>query len=110
MDWFWISYTAARYQLWNALERSIPLEKLVSKRREPAQEAEAQEAYTSYIHPLRNIAMSRAGRFSAVAVRAAEVNIISWQTAAEYLNCAEEELKNAADQIRDLFPAVFSSQ
>jgi hypothetical protein len=110
MSAFGISYTAARYQLWNALERSVPLESLVSERRAPEPAFESGEAYTAYFHPLRAIPVSRAGRFSGVALRAARDRIVSWQTASEWLCCTEKELRAASSVIEDLFPSVFTDR
>lgn len=107
MDHFGISFTAARYHLWNAFEREIPFEAMQSKRREPPVEWEAAERYTVDYHPLRRVRPSRAGRFSAVVVRAAQEKMISWDTAAELLESSVEEVKYAQEDIRDLFPTVF---
>lgn len=68
------------------------------------------EAYSATYHPIRNIPASRAGRFSAVVLRAAEERLISWQTASEYFCCDEQQLHTAADAIHDLFPFVFGNQ
>jgi hypothetical protein len=106
MDHFGISFTAARYQVWNGLERSVALESLVSDRGRATPEFEARETFTVDYHPIRNIRPTRAGRFSAVVVRAAEEQIISWDTAAEWLEATEREAHAAAPSIRNLFPAV----
>lgn len=109
MDAFGISFTAARYQIWNALERKVPLEELTADpRRRPDPGWEAREAYTVDYHPVRNIRPSRAGRFSAVVFRAAEDGLISWDTATEMLESnGPEELKRCAAAMHDLFPGVF---
>ncbi|MEO5728671.1 MAG: ImmA/IrrE family metallo-endopeptidase, partial [Byssovorax sp.] len=51
-----ISFTAARYQIWNALERRISLERLNTQ--EPPREADwdGSEAYTIAWHPIRALA------------------------------------------------------
>jgi hypothetical protein len=107
MDTFGISYTAARYQLWNGLDRKIDLDDLVTERRRPEPSFESGEAYTADYHPIQGIAVPRAGRFSAVVLRAAENNIVSWQTAADYLDCKETQLRASTNGIRELFPSVF---
>ncbi|MDI7268800.1 MAG: XRE family transcriptional regulator [Myxococcota bacterium] len=107
MDAYGISFTAARYQIWNGLDRSVSWDSLATRRREPDQRFEAGERFTVDFHPVRGIPASRAGRFSAVVLRAAEEGRVSWQTAAEYLRCSAEDLKAAADDTRALFPAVF---
>ena len=107
MSAFGVSYTAARYQLWNALERRVPIDSLVSEKRVPEPSFESGEAYTADYHPLRGIPVSRAGRFSAIVVRAAQERVVSWQTASEWLCCTEAELRAASAAIRELFPSVF---
>lgn len=109
LDEFGISFTAGRYQLWNALKRSVPLESLLAPNAPPNPAWEASETYTLAYHPLRSLANhpSRAGRFGAVVVRAASVGAISWDTAAEWLFCTEEDAKNAQASMQDLFPDVF---
>ncbi|HEY9594557.1 MAG TPA: hypothetical protein VHE79_08770, partial [Spirochaetia bacterium] len=109
MDVFGISFTAARYQIWNASERQLDFQGLTTQRRQPAQSFEVGEAYTATYHPIRGLPASRAGRFSAVVLRAAEERLISWQTAAEYLCCDEEGIQAATDALHELFPAVFEN-
>jgi Zn-dependent peptidase ImmA (M78 family)/DNA-binding transcriptional regulator YiaG len=107
MDEFGVSFTVARYQLWNGLDRAVPLERLVSSRRQPPPEWEGREAFTIDYHPVRNVRPSRAGRFSALAVRAAREGIISWDTAAEWLETTVEEVQGAESALQELFPRVF---
>jgi len=110
MRHFGISYTAARNQIWNGLNRSIPIEslRLGSGQVPEVSGWEAREAYTLYYHPLGRIKPTRAGRFSAVVVRAAQEGHISWDSAAEMLESNEDDLKNARDAICELFPAVWT--
>lgn len=107
MDEFGVSFTVARYQLWNGLSRTVPLEQLVSNRRQPPQDWEGREAFTIDYHPVRNVRPSRAGRFSALAVRAAREGIISWDTAAEWLETSVDEVQNSEAALKELFPLVF---
>lgn len=109
MDDFGVSFTTARYQIWNALDRRVPLDALTTDRREPPLHWEAAERYTVDYHPLRDIRPSRAGRFSALVIRATEKGLISWDTAAEWLEASESEMKQAAATIRELFPEVFAT-
>lgn len=109
MDRFGVSYSIARYQIWNGLERAIPLESLRSTPdRRPSESWEGRESFTIDYHPIRGIRLSRAGRFSAIVLRAAEEQIISWDTAAEYLETSKDELFDAAHAIKALFPTVFA--
>lgn len=109
MHRFGVSFTIARYQIWNALERTIPLEDLTTPRRDFPSEWEARETYTVDYHPIRNLRPTRAGRFSAVAARAAEEGLISWDTAGEWLEVSGDEVRSVVAQLRDLFPSVWKS-
>ncbi len=101
--------TAARYQVWNGLKRQTPLASLTATNTPADATWESQEAYTVDYHPIRSLAVhpSRAGRFSALALRAAEKRLISWDTAAEWLDASINELRAAAPAVRGLFPEVF---
>jgi transcriptional regulator with XRE-family HTH domain len=107
MNQFGLSYTAARYHLWNAAGRRIPLKDLVSDPPDSTDEWAARETYTIDFHPIRDLRPSRAGRFSAVVVRAAEESVISWDTAVEYLETSEESIRRTISYLRDLFPGVW---
>jgi Zn-dependent peptidase ImmA (M78 family)/transcriptional regulator with XRE-family HTH domain len=106
---FGISHTAASYQIWNGKERGIPIESLrLPPRQQPdRQRWEALEAYTIDYHPLERIKKSRAGKFSAVVLRAAQENLISWDTAAEMLECDEDTLRENEHTIKEMFPKVW---
>jgi Zn-dependent peptidase ImmA (M78 family) len=109
LDYFGISFTAGRYQVWNGLERTIALDEIHAPNRPPQPDWETQEAYTLTYHPIRSLASSpsRAGRFSAVAVRAAQEGFISWDTVAEWLYCSAEDAREAAPELADLYSEVF---
>ncbi|MFO0608189.1 MAG: XRE family transcriptional regulator [Polyangiales bacterium] len=106
---FGISFTAARYQVWNGLARRVELTSLAAPNTRPDPGWEAREAYTVDYHPIRSLARhpSRAGRFSAVSLRAAEQRRISWDTAAEWLDASVDEVRDALPAVRSLFPDVF---
>jgi len=107
MAHFGVSFTVARYQIWNGLDRSIPLDDLTTDWRDLNLDWEAREAYTIDYHPIRGLRPTRAGRFSAVAVRAAEEERISWNTASEWLEAPTDELRRVAAQLKELFPSVW---
>ena len=110
LDAFGISFTAGRYQVWNGLQRTVPLESIVAPNRRPQVDWEGQEGYTLAFHPIRPLVdhPARAGRFSAVVVAAAERAIVSWDTAASLLCCSEGEIKAGIDDMHGLFPDVFA--
>jgi len=108
MEHFGLSFTAARYQVWNGLDRCIAMDSLTSSARVAPQRWDAAEAFTVDYHPLRRLRPSRAGRFSAVVVRAAEEGLITWDTAAVYLETSEvAEVQAVAGEVRELFPRVW---
>lgn len=109
LDHFGISFTAARYQIWNGVGRSVPLESINTDRYTPESDWEGREAYTTTYHPIRALAdhPERAGRFSAVVVRAAEAGVVSWDTAGEWLCTSEDEARRCAAAIRGLYPDLF---
>jgi Zn-dependent peptidase ImmA (M78 family) len=111
MDHFGVSFTAARYQVWNALERAVPLDSIWASKSRPEADWEGREGYTTTYHPIRSLAdhPSRAGRFSAVVLRAAESGVVSWDTASEWLFCSELELKRAAPSIHELYADLFEA-
>ena len=111
MDEFGVSFTAARFQIWNALGRAIPLESIWATKSQPEADWEAREGYTTTYHPIRALAdhPSRAGRFSAVVLRAAEEGIISWDSASEWLFSSEQDIKRAAPSIHELYPDLFNA-
>jgi len=106
-----LSLTAARYHMWNAMDRSFPLSdlRLPNPHQEP--EWEGRETYTVAWHPIASLAShpSRAGRFSAVTVRCAQLGMISWDTASEWLESQEDELRDesVSSMMRALYPDVF---
>lgn len=110
LDYFGISFTAGRYQVWNGLGRSVSLEHIQAPNRPPEVDWEGRESYTVVYHPIRQLAAwpSRAGRFSAVALRAATTGAISWDTAAEWLLCSVSDARAAVAPVSDLFPEVFT--
>lgn len=109
LDHFGLSFTAGRYQVWNGLGRDRPLEHISAPNRPPESDWEARESYTLDYHPIRQLMdrPSRAGRFSAIAVRAAVERLVSWDTVAEWLFCSIDEAKTAVDPMNGLYPTVF---
>lgn len=107
VDAFGISPTAAGYHLWNAMERSFPLAHIKQQGRGEIAVWEAKEGYALSYHPLKSIPSSRAGRFSAVVIRAAQEHLLSWDTAAHYLRSTQAELEAAVESIQEMYPRVF---
>lgn len=110
LDYFGVSFTVGRYQVWNGLERSVPLEDIRAPSRPPEEDWEGREGYTIVYHPIRDLAAwpSRAGRFSAISLRAAQLGLISWDTAAEWLLCSVSDAEAALPAVAGLYPEVFA--
>ena len=109
IDHFGLSFTATRYQVWNGLARKVALDTMMAPNTAPDSAWDGNEAYTIDYHPIRSLASrpSRAGRFSALTLRAASEGRISWDTAAEWLMSSEGEIRAAETAVRGLFPDVF---
>lgn len=105
---FGVSFTAARYQIWNGIERTVSLEDLRTQRRTFPAEWEGPEKYTIDFHPIPGLKPTRAGRFSAIVARAAGKGLISWDTAGEWLEASAEQVRHAVPQLRELFPTVWA--
>ena len=110
LDYFGVSFTAGRYQVWNGLGRRVPLESIVAPNKRPEPDWDAREAYAVTYHPLRSLTNhpARAGRFSAVAIRSAQLGLISWDTVAEWLFCTIPEAQQCSGAMSDLYPEVFA--
>jgi hypothetical protein len=103
MEAFGISFTSAKFQLWNALERKISLEAFAVNDTEPTDDWKGRESFTiDYFKP-KDVPLSRAGRFAWYVVQALDKNLISLQSAASYLKCSEKELLANLAVIRGLF-------
>lgn len=110
---FGLGPTPARHQIRNASNGAVRADAL----RVARPESEEWRKYASFdgaesmavedFHPIPGIRSSRAGRFGAFVVRAAEDGIVSWDTAAEWLETSEEEARKAAAGIHELFPSVW---
>lgn len=106
MEHFGISFTAGRYQVWYASNRTIPFGTLTAADSEPEQSWIARESYTVDYFPLHDTPVTRRGRFSAVVVWAAELGFISYDTASEYLQATEDAIRTSAGDIKQLFPGL----
>lgn len=109
IETYGISYTAAKYQLWNAMGHEIPLEDLARVENAREQDWEGPEAYTSTWHPINSLPTmypTRAGRFSALAIRSAAAGIVSWDTAGQWLGADPSTLNQVkiVEQMTELYP------
>lgn len=109
---FGIGATAARHQIRNASKGGVSAD----DKRIPSRGSDEWRQFASWdgaesfaldFHPIPHIRPSRAGRFGALVLRGAEECLISWDTAAEWLETTEETLRGAADIFHELFPGVW---
>ena len=103
MERFGISYTAARYHIHNAWYRSydLPVERPSLP---PSDEWRAAENFTIDYFPIEQTPISRRGRFAGFVVACLNNNLLSLQSAANYLACTPEQLEQAAPTIADIHP------
>lgn len=102
MEFFGISFTAARFHIWNAFERKIPLPDLGSLPSGPTQQWSSSDEFTLGYFPIRATPNSRRGRFAYLTIMALRAGLISTETASNYLRCAPDELHDSADAILEL--------
>ena len=103
MERFGVSFTAAKYQIWNALDRNSPLESFTVDDIEPTPEWVGRESFTNdYFHP-KSVPLSRRGLFAGYVVKCWSEKLISFDSAASYLSCEPAELEANADEITRLF-------
>lgn len=107
MQEFGVSFTAARYHIWNATHRIWELEDLRTSQVEPTEDWEAREQFLTTIMPSRELedaefAMNRRGQFLSVVVDARRQRLISDDTAALYLG-VDVSLLDHVDKMRNMF-------
>ena len=104
---FGVSFTAARYHIWNATHRVWNLDDIATRDVEPTEDWEAREQFlVTYIPSNRleaaNFRMNRRGKFLCYVVDARRQKVISDDTAALYLGI-EPNLLPDVERIRDTF-------
>jgi Zn-dependent peptidase ImmA (M78 family) len=103
MEEFGVSFALARYQIWNGLHRNIGIYDLKADDLEPTDEWKGRESFTADIFPIRDVPVARRGFFSGLVVLAEMRNLISRDTAIEYLRCTNDEYINSKEIIAGLF-------
>ena len=99
---FGISVTAARLHLNNAHYRNFEVPNLESSSFDRDKWRVAEDFGLDFF-PVRETPSARRGRFSFVVVKAWEQKLISASTAASYLNCSEEAIRDKASTILSMF-------
>lgn len=103
MEKFGISYTAAKYQIWNATERACDIKKLTVVNSDATDEWSGREAYTDDFFPIETTDLIRRGKFSALVVRSEVRGIITEDTASTYLQTDVAVYREKRDSILSLF-------
>jgi len=103
MEHFGISFTSAKFQIWNALDRQVPLASFVVDNVEASDEWRGNEAFAlDYFKPT-HVRDSRRGLFAGLVIKAMRQRLISTDTAASYLECTDRELADNARLIEQIF-------
>ena len=104
MERFGISFTSARYQIWNSLNRAIPLEDIRTDTVDPTDDWRAEESYTLDFFKPESVPEPRTGYFAGLVGAAEGSGLISTDSAAAFLGCTEQDYMQHADLIRSLYP------
>ena len=102
MSKFGISYTAARYHIFNAHNRvdALPSDRLSL---DPSDEHKAAEDYTLDYLPIKRTPDVRRGRFAGIVGECYKRGFISVDSATQYMNCDKNEFADSLETIRELY-------
>ncbi len=100
---FGISYSAAKYHVWNSLDRTINLDGLIVDDTEPTDDWRGREAYTDDFFPFKDTSPLRRGEFAGIVVAAEMKALISMDTACRYLQTTQNSYINSKQTVADLF-------
>ena len=103
MEVFGLSYTAARFHIFNSLSKTIDLEQLTSTGYSIADNWQAQENFTVDFFKPESVPFSRRGRFAYEVVKAEETRKISTNAAAIWLGCSTLEYQKEKETIKSFF-------
>ena len=105
MSHFGLSLTSARYHVSNAHYRQYdtPSHNDIPSTW-PSDEWRGAEDFTADYFPIEDTPIQRRGRFAGFVAAATESKLISEQTAAAYLSCGIEDLRNNSGAILSLYP------
>lgn len=90
MEHFGVSFTCAKYQIWNALDRSIPIDSLKTEDVMSPNEWDVAENYSVAFMWDDSIRDSRRGNFAKFVVDCEQSELITADSAACYLGCSLE--------------------
>lgn len=102
MERFGVSFTAARYHVWNACDRTFRRESLQTDWA-PTPDWQGTESFGDDWFPLEETSQLRRGAFAACVVAAADREVIHADTAASYLQTSIDRYQQHALAIREMF-------
>lgn len=103
MDHFGISYTAAKWQIFNGIGSEISMDRLVVSSALPADHWSGQESFAIHHFRPQSTPFSRRGRFAACVAEAFRRKLISASSASLYLRCTEAEVEERVPVILEQF-------
>lgn len=106
MTTYGISFSAAKWQIVNSLKKNSFELNCSYVDVSPSAEWAAGENFTADFFPIESVPICRRGRFAYELIKAVDSGIITNDTAASSLNCAESEFISKIDKIRSLFEYV----
>ncbi|MHB9072525.1 MAG: ImmA/IrrE family metallo-endopeptidase [Desulfobaccales bacterium] len=101
---FGISFTTAKYHIYNSLWRQYDIDDLIVDDLEPDSDWNGREGYTDTFFPIFSVPLSKRRKFSGLVVKAEKVGYISQDTATLFLDCTLDEYNKNKDAIEELFP------
>ncbi|MCX7361682.1 MAG: XRE family transcriptional regulator [Alphaproteobacteria bacterium] len=99
-----ISFTSARFQVWNSLERKIPLTDIFTTNTHPTDDWIGRESYSLDLFKPESVPETRRGYFAGLVAAAQQQGLISIDSAASYLGCTIGEYTRSVSVIRGLYP------
>lgn len=102
MERFGVSFTAARFHVWNACDRTFRRESLQTDWA-PTPDWQGTESFGDDWFPLEETSQQRRGAFAACVVSAVERGVIHEDTAASYLQTSVDRYREKAGMIKDMF-------
>jgi hypothetical protein len=103
---FGVSFTSAKFQIWNALERAVGLESFAVEGVEPTDDWKGRESFTNDFFVPNSVPISRRGYFALYVVEALRDRLISLDSAASFLQTSKEDLATNVEAIEELFRKV----
>jgi hypothetical protein len=110
MERFGISFTSAKYQIWNSVNRSISLADIRTDNVDPTQDWRGEETYTLDFFKPTSVPEMRTGYFAGLVGAAERRGFISTDSAAAFLGCTERDYSQHAETIGSLYPMPGDSQ